>query len=153
MVDKEKIIGELNRFLRGRYMGLHQYEQLIHHCKNQQVKELLQKFQRNARLETQRVVERIKQLGGEPVNGAGLLGEIRIWMSKFKGRPEETVEILHDAYVGENKYGIHMSHEMIAGDIDEDSKKIIDQILEEDQKRVDELKKWLQALREPSVLH
>jgi len=148
--QKEKVIGELNRFLRGRYMGLHQYEQLILHCKNSQLKEMLQKFQKNAKLESKKVVERIRELGGEPVDGVGILGEIRLWMDKFQGHPERTIDILHDAYVGENKYGIHMSHEMVAGDLDEKSKQLIDQILEEDQKRVDQLKKWLDAMRETS---
>jgi len=148
---KEKVIGELNRFLRGRYMGLHQYEQLIRHCKHPRLKEMLQKFQKSAKLETERIVERIKQLGGEPVDGVGILGEIRLWMDKLKGRPENTIEILHDAYVGENKYGVHMSHEMIAGDIDEESKRLIDRILEEDQKRADEIKKWLEAMKVTSV--
>lgn len=151
--DQQKVIDELNRFVRGRYMGLHQYEQLILHAKDPQVKEMLQRFQKHAKLGTIKVVNRIKELGGEPIDGVGILGEVRLWMQKLKDKPERTIDILHEAYIGENKYGIHMSHEMVAGDLDEESKKIVDTVLEEDQKRVDELKKWLEAMRvmEPST--
>lgn len=145
-MDRQKVIDELNRFLRGRYMGLHQYEQLILRAKNPHLKEMLQKFQKHAKLGAKMVADRIRQLGGEPVDGVGILGEIRIWMEKFQVSPDRAIDILHDAYIGENKYGIHMSHEMVAGDIDEESKRIIDQILEEDQKRADQIKRWLEAM-------
>lgn len=148
-MDQQQVIAELNRFLRGRYMGLHQYEQLILHAKDEQLKEMLQKFQKHAKLGAKKVADRIKQLGGEPVDGVGILGEIRLWMSKFNGYPTNTADILQDAYTGENKYGIHMSHEMVAGDLDEESTKLIDEILEEDQKRVDQIAHWLKAMNEP----
>ena len=130
-------------------MGIQQYEQLIHHAKDQQLKEMLQKFQKHAKLGAQKVADRIKQLGGDPVDGVGILGEIRLWMSKFKGYPTNTADILQDAYIGENKYGIHMSHDMVAGDLDEESTKLVDEILEEDQKRVDQMVKWLKSMNVP----
>ncbi len=73
--DQQKVIDELNRFVRGRYMGLHQYEQLILHAKDPQVKEMLQRFQKHAKLGTIKVVNRIKELGGEPIDGVGILGK------------------------------------------------------------------------------
>ena len=68
-------------------MGLHQYEQLILHAKDEQLKETLQKFQKHAKLGAKKVADRIKQLGGEPVDGVGILGDIRLWMSKFNRYP------------------------------------------------------------------
>jgi bacterioferritin len=85
-------------------------------------------------------------LGGEPVDGAGILGEIRLWWQKLQDKSDNIVDILHDAYVGENRYGIHMSHEMVSGDIDETSAKLIDEILEEDQMRVDQIKQRLRLV-------
>jgi len=140
---KRRVIKELNRFLKGRYMGIHQYEHLISRAKDPQVKDLLQKLQQHAKMGAQKIAERIQDLGGEAADGAGVMGEIREWLQKLRDRPEDARDILHDALVGENKYGIHFSHKMVAGELDEESAKLVDMVLEEDQKRVDLLKKYL----------
>ncbi|CAM3486813.1 DUF2383 domain-containing protein [Marinicrinis lubricantis] len=145
MHDKQHVIKELNKFLRGRYMGVHQYEQLIQHAQNPLLKEKLQQFQEHAKLGAQKVAKRIEQLGGTPTDDVGVMGKIQIWLKSIKGYPEQTDEILHDALVGENKYGIHLSHEMVAGELDEESTKLIDSLLEEDQKRVDQIRQWIQS--------
>ena len=150
MQNKQHVIDELNRFLRGRYMGIHQYEQLIRHANDPQLQQLLQTFQAHAKMGTQQVAERIEQLGGKPADGVGVMGEIREWMQKLKGYPERSEDILHDALVGENKYGIHFSHRMVAGELDEESAKLIDTILEEDQKRADQLQRLLEKEQAPA---
>jgi Bacterioferritin (cytochrome b1) len=141
--QKQRVIRELNGFLKGRYMGIHQYEHLISQAKDPKLKDLLQRFQHHAKLGAQKIAERIQDLGGKPVDGAGLIGEVREWLQRFKESPQDPKEILHDALIGENKYGIHFSHKLVAGDLDEESANMVDTVLEEDQKRVDELKKLL----------
>lgn len=143
--ETQRVIEELNGFLKGRYMGIHQYERLILHTEDPQVKEMLQNFQEHAKLGAQKIARRIQDLGGEAVDSAGVIGELRQWMQRFEKPPASTHDILHDAMIGENKYGIHFSHQMVAGDLDEESVKIVDTVLEEDQKRVDQLKAWLQS--------
>ncbi|MBR8660951.1 ferritin-like domain-containing protein [Brevibacillus sp. NL20B1] len=144
--QRQRVIRELNRFLQGRYMGIHQYEYLISHAKEPKVRELLQEFQQHAKLGAQKIAKRIQDLGGQAVDGVGVMGELREWMQTFREPPQNSRDILHDALLGENKYGIHFSHRMVAGDLDEESKRIVDTVLEEDQKRVDQLKKQLQLL-------
>jgi len=141
--QKQRVIRELNGFLKGRYMGIHQYEHLISQAKDPELKDLLQRFQEHAKLGAQKIARRIQDLGGKAVDSAGLLGEVREWLQQFKKSPRDPKEILHDALVGENKYGVHFSHKMVVGVLDEESAKIVDTVLEEDQKRVDELKKLL----------
>lgn len=143
---KRQIIKELNRFLKGRYMGIHQYEHLISRARDPQVKDLLQELQRHAKLGAQKIAERIQDLGGEAADGTGVMGEIREWLQKLQDQPGDAKDILHDALVGENKYGIHFSHKMVAGELDEESAKLVDMVLEEDQKRVELLKKYLRKI-------
>lgn len=143
--ETKRVINELNGFLKGRYMGIHQYERLILHAKDPEVKGMLQTFQEHAKLGAQKIAKRIQDLGGEAVDSAGIVGEIRQWMQRFEKAPQESEELLHDALIGENKYGIHFSHQMVAGDLDEESVKIVDTVLEEDQKRVDQMKQWLES--------
>jgi bacterioferritin len=141
--QKQRVIRELNGFLKGRYMGIHQYERLISRAKDPKLKDLLQKFQQHAKLGAQKIAERIQDLGGTAVDGAGLMGEVSEWWQSMKAKSQNPEDILHDALVGENQYGIHFSHKLVAGDLDEESAKIVDTVLEEDQRRVDELKKLL----------
>jgi bacterioferritin len=152
MQPKKQVIDELNRFLRGRYTGIRQYEHLIERAQDPQLKEMLQQFQQQAKREAAKVAERIQNLGGRPVDGAGMMGEVRDWMQKWTDmvRRDSAEEILRDAYAGENRYGIHMSHRMVGGDLDPESTKLVDEILEEDQKRVDRLKRWLESLQSSS---
>lgn len=142
---KQRVIDELNGFLKGRYMGIHQYGRLIERARDPALKEMLERFREHAELGAQNIARRIRQLGGEPVDGPGMLGELQLWMQKFGDAPEDARDILHDALVGENKYGIHVSREMVAGDLDEESKRVVDTVLEEDQKRVDQLREALGA--------
>jgi len=79
-----------------------------------------------------------------PADGPGLMGEMQLWMQKFGDAPEDVRDILRDALVGENKYGIRFSHKMVAGELDRESKNVVDTVLEEDQKRVDELRRKLE---------
>ena len=62
------------------------------------------------------------------MDGVGIMGKIRIWLQKFQEKPAESEEILHDALIGENQYGIYLSHQMVAGGLDEESAKLIDTI-------------------------
>lgn len=145
--NKQRVIDELNVFLKGRYMGIHQYERLIEHAKDSRLKSLLQDFQEQSKLEAQKVARRIQDLGGVPVDGVGMMGELREWMQRLKKQPDQIEEILRDAFIGERKYGVHFSHEMVAGDIDEESVKLIDNILENDQKRADQLQHYLESIQ------
>ena len=143
--QKMKVIKELNGFLKGRYMGIEQYERLLERANDPETKDMLRQFKEHAELGAKKIARRIFELGGEPVDGPGFMGELQLWMQQLRDAPEDTRDILHDALVGENKYGIHFSHKMVGGDLDQESKNVVDTVLEEDQKRVDELRRTLQA--------
>jgi bacterioferritin len=144
MDENERVVAELNRFLQGRYMGIRQYQHLIDHARDGEIKELLRTFQAHAARGAEMVAERIRRLGGKPADELSIMGKLRDWMAQWKHYPEETEDVLRDALAGENKYGIRFSHAMVAGDLDEESARLIDRILEEDQRRVDRIRAVLQ---------
>lgn len=138
----EDVIKELNAFLKGQYMGIHAYEHLIQSVDDFYIKKELQEIQQDHKIHAMRVAERIQNLGGHPVDDEGFIGSIQEFMSRFT-TPESTDGILRTALKGEDYYGIQMSHEIVKGDLDVESKQLVDEILRHDEKHVARLRELL----------
>jgi Domain of unknown function (DUF2383). len=144
-MDKD-VINELNAFLKGQYMGIHAYENLIQNEKNENIKKELQGIQKNHKAHAATVAERIQNLGGRPVDDEGLLGTMQEKIVRVMGTPQDTKSILASALKGEDHYGVKMSEEIVKGDLDQESHTIIKQILDEDRAHVDMLNTILQNM-------
>jgi Uncharacterized conserved protein len=142
-MDKD-VINELNAFLKGQYMGIHAYENLIQNEKEEKIKKGLQGIQQNHKRHAATVAQRIQNLGGRPVDDEGLLGSMQETIVKMKGTPQTTRGILESAVKGEDHYGVRMSEEIVKGDLDQESHMIIKQILDEDRSHVGILNTLLQ---------
>lgn len=136
------VVKELNAFLKGQYMGIHAYEDCIQKIDNPEVKKELQKIQQEHKVHASMVAERIQNLGGRPVNNEGMIGSIQQVIARFKGH-ESTEAILQGALKGEDYYGITISEEIVKGDLDQESKQLIEQILDHDQRHVEQLSQLL----------
>jgi bacterioferritin len=135
----EDVIKELNAFLKGQYMGIHAYEHLIQNLEDPELKKQFQEIQQSHKFHAQQVAERIQNLGGVPVNNEGVKGKIQGFMGQLTA-PHATEEIVQRALMGEDDYGIHLSREIVKGDLDQESQQLIDEILDEDQKHVEFLR-------------
>ena len=133
------VINELNAFLKGQYMGIHAYENLIQNEKDERIKNELQNIQKSHKEHAAKVAERIQNLGGRPVDDEGLLGSIQESIVRHMGTPRDTRGILETALKGEDHYGIKMSEEIVKGDLDQESNTLIHQILDEDRSHVNTL--------------
>jgi bacterioferritin len=136
IVAGNDVIKELNTFLKGQYMGIHAYEHLLQNLEDTDVKKQFQRIQQEHKLHAQKVAERIQNLGGVPVDDEGVMGSIQSFFSQFT-TPDTTEEIIKKALKGEDYYGIHLSGEIVKGDLDTKSQNIVDEILAEDQKHVE----------------
>lgn len=141
--SKDKVIRELNQFLEGRYMGIHAYEHYIANSKDPSLKKTLQELQLATKRQAELIAERIQNLGGQAATDLGIAGKFQELMQTIKGYPDNPEGILHDALLGEHKYAIHKSHQIIEGDLDAESAKLVDTILKQDQKHVTRLKELL----------
>ncbi|WP_309122633.1 ferritin-like domain-containing protein [Paenibacillus sp.] len=148
-MDKAKTIKHLNEFLQGRYMGIRQYEHLIHQASDEALKDFLQHLQASTKDQAARVAKRIQDLGGQAANDVSIAGRVEEWMSQLRREPRTTEEILSQAYKGEHKYGIHVSHDIVEGELDAASAKLIDEILDEDHRHVEQIQERL-GKREPA---
>lgn len=139
-MENTGVVKELNAFLKGRYMGIHQYENYIQKANDAKFKVELQRLQQDHKRHAQLVAERIQNLGGTPVESPGFTGTIQEWMSEIKGFPETDEELLLGMLKAEDKYAVELSEEIVKGDLDPDSTKLIEQIIDEDRQHVQFLK-------------
>ncbi len=135
-------VRELNKFLKGIYMGIHSYENLIQNEQNPNIKQELQRMQQDHKNNAAKVAERIQNLGGTPVTDEGIIGSAQNFISGLT-TPTETDSILRDALKGEEYYAMEVSRKEIVGDIDEESKQLIDDILEKEKEHVNTLRAYL----------
>ncbi len=137
---KNNTIEELKEFLKGLYMGIHIYDHYIDKCDDADVRRILQKIQQEHKFNAMRVAERIQNEGAIPPPAEGFLSSALAWMSQ-NTIPDDTKGILKEAIQAEEKYAVQQAGLHIKGDIDDDYKKLIDDILECNQRHVDMLKK------------
>jgi len=137
------VIEELNSLLEGNYMAIHGYERYIQHVKDPNIKKELQRIQQEHKQNSALIAERIQNLGGVPVDGPGFMGSMAEVMNKFKGTSDDTEFILKDAAESENK-GIKMAEELVRGNLDDESRKVVEKILDVNRKHVSQLNNLLQ---------
>jgi bacterioferritin len=133
-----KVVKELNAYLKGEYMAIKAYESFIHRIKDPSMRLELQKIQRDHKQHAVKVSNRIRNLGGIPVKGAGLMGTMSDMKNLVKRNSDDTMFILKDAGAGEYR-GIQMAEEVVKGDLDAESLKLIKSLLEEDRGHVGRL--------------
>jgi bacterioferritin len=131
----DRVINELNTFLEGEFMAIHGYERFIQNVEEPGVKSEFQKIQQDHKTHAALVAERIQNLGGVPSDGPGIKGMMSEMMNKFKQSSDDTKFIIKDACDGENK-GIKMAEEIVKGDLDPESRKLIEDILDKDREHV-----------------
>ncbi|WP_108670233.1 ferritin-like domain-containing protein [Peribacillus acanthi] len=141
--DNQDVIDELNSFLKGQYMGIHAYEHFIQNTDDHDVKRAFQKIQQEHKFHAMRVAERIQNLGGTPVTDEGIIGSVADFISKFT-TPKNRNELIKKAIVGEGYYGISLSEKMVQGDLDPESNRIVQEIIDRDHRHLSTLNSLLQ---------
>lgn len=137
-----RIVKELNQFLEGNYMAIHAYDQYIYHTDEMELKKTLQNIQQNHKKHAAMIAERIQNLGGIPTQDVGMKGRFVEMMQNMKAKTTDPRHIVKDAIAGEER-GIETSKEMLQGDLDPESTKLVNHILEEDEKHVERLQQVL----------
>lgn len=140
-MDK-KVIRELNAYLKGEYMAIKAYESYIHRIKDYEIREELQKIQKDHKKHAAKVSGRIRQLGGRPVKSAGMMGVMSDMKNLLKRNSDDMQYILKDANRGECR-GINMAEEVVKGDLDAESLKLVKSLLDEDRGHVGKLRGYI----------
>jgi len=135
MMVGNDVVKTLNQFLKGQYMGIHAYEHHIQKLTDPNVKKEFQRIQQEHKNHALKVAERIQNLGGTPVDDEGLIGSVQGFFSQFM-IPDTSVGIMESVLKGESYYGIRVSEEIVRGDLDHESRLLIEEILDKDREHV-----------------
>lgn len=141
-MEVTNVINTLNEFLKGQYMGIHAYEHHIQKLKDPNIKSELQRIQQEHKNHALKVAERIQNLGGKPVDDEGIIGSIQGFIGQFR-IPDTSSGIIESALKGEAYYGIQISEEIVKGDLDPESRQLIEEILDKDRQHVGFLNRFL----------
>lgn len=140
---KDTVVNELNTFLEGNYMAIQTYDKYINHVEDARLKKILQEIQQDHKKHAMVIAERIQNLGGMPAKDAGLKGNMAQMMKNLQGTTKDDPSIIKDALVGEER-GIKMSQELLEGDLDPESLRIVEEVLARDEEHVKMLGELLQ---------
>ncbi|MEH7225648.1 DUF2383 domain-containing protein [Bacillus sp. JJ1566] len=143
MKDKEIVVEELNTLLRGTYMGIRAFEHHIQNLHEPELKQTFQSIQQETKQNAQKLAERIQNLNGVPANSEGVTGTIHGFMHKAM-LSDHPNEILKDALKGLEKYGVEYSEELVKGDLDQESKKVAEDVIDTSRRHADEIRHLLE---------
>lgn len=137
-LDNETI-KSLNELLQGEYMAIESFNNFISRLEDKSIKATFQDVQKQHRKNTETLANYIQNIGGRPDENLGIkgkMGDIMINMELGSGSDDEVVE---KAIEGETK-GVNMAEKVLRGRLDEKSRDIAGEILENDRKSIERLK-------------
>lgn len=141
-MQKEIVIEELNTILRGSYMGVRSIEHYIQKINDDKLKRDFQGIQQDVKQDAQKIAERIQNLGGVPANSEGITGSMHSFMHKAM-LSDDTQKIIEDAIKGIDNYGVQYSEEIVKGDLDLESKQIVEEVIDGNRRHVEQLRSLL----------
>lgn len=130
-MEKTTVIKELNTILKGEQMASESYEQFISAVENEKIRNKFQQFRLQHKVHADQIADRIRTLGAVPDFGTGITGALSHIKLEFETRGKGSADVLKRAYDGEDK-GIALAEEVIKGDLDQTSKKLVENILSQD---------------------
>lgn len=136
-------IKSLNRLLQGEYMAVESFNNFISKLEDEKVKQTFQEVQEQHRKNINKLARYIQDIGGRPDENLGLkgkMGEIKVNMDL--GSQVHTTEIITKAIEGETQ-GVNMAEKVLRGELDDKSRDLAGEILEQDRKSIEKLKKLL----------
>ncbi|NLM26334.1 MAG: DUF2383 domain-containing protein [Firmicutes bacterium] len=128
-MDKQHTIDTLNELLKGELMAMNIYAETDDLQGDQQVMEMLSQFAQEHQEHARLLAQRIRELGGTPIERAGMAGAMATITSKFNAL-RGPAYLLEQLYSGEDK-GVH-SYEDRIDELDPVSQALVRQIMEDD---------------------
>lgn len=139
MSDK-KTIDALNNLLQGENMAVDAFNIYISKVRDEDLKNTFQEIQNQHRENMSILSNYIQDLGYEPKEKLGFKGAMADFMINLNLTGKDDAYTLRKAIEGEDK-GINMGEDISNGNLDDESKRVVNQILEDDRSSLAKLRR------------
>jgi len=139
-------IKSLNQLLQGEYMAVESFNNFLSRLDEENVRQVFKEVQKQHRENISRLASYIQDIGGKPEENLGLkrkMGEIKINMDL--GSHSDTAKIIEKAIEGETQ-GVNMAEKVLRGNLDDRSRDVLGEILNNDRKSIEKLKSLLKSI-------
>lgn len=132
-------VKSLNELLQGEYMAVESFNNFISKIEDEKLKKSFQNVQDQHRENIKILSNYIQEIGGKPDENLGLKGKMGEMMLNMKLDFNDAGMVLEKAIEGETQ-GINMAEKVLRGTLDDKSRAIAEQILDNDRRSINELK-------------
>ena len=140
MDNNLETIKSLNELLQGEYMAIESFNNFISRLEDEKIRKKFQDIQKQHRENVEILANYIQNIGGQPDENLGMKGKMGdIMLNMELGSDSIDNEIIKKAIEGETK-GVNMAEKVLRGKLDEKSRDIAGEILENDRRSIEELK-------------
>jgi len=140
---KEPNIQTLNEILKGEHMAIEGYQTVLSTIEDQQLKERLNGILEDHKRHAMEITDRIYKLGGNPNGSTGMADLMADMKLKVEGLVSRNHVMIHELYQGE-KHGIEAVKKTIEGDLDADSLRLVEDMIETDTRHLGELEEMME---------
>jgi len=143
MNNTTETMKSMNKLLQGEYMAITSFNDFISRAGDENIKKSLQEIQKQHRENVQIIATHIQDAGGHPDENLGMKGIMGgIKLNLDLGSHPDIKKVIKKAVEGETK-GVNMAEKVLRGKLDEKSRELAGQILQNDRTSIDRLKNLL----------
>lgn len=143
MEHNSETIDSLNSLLLGEYMAVESFNNFIFKTDDDNVDKCFNEIQGQHRENISILADYIQDLGGKPKENLGMKGKMAdMKISMDLGSNASPSEVIEKAIKGETQ-GVNMAEKVLRGNMDDKSRTITGQILENDRNSIKKLKKLM----------
>jgi len=140
MTNNNETIKSLNQLLQGEYMALESFNNFISKIEDKNAKNSFKEVQKQHRENINTLATYIQDIGGQPHENLGMKGKMaEIKVNMDLGLKVDTGEVIKKAIEGETQ-GVNMAEKVLRGNLDDKSRDIAGEILQNDRESIDKLK-------------
>lgn len=140
MSKNSETIKSLNQLLQGEYMAIESFNNFMSKLEDENVKNSLKEVQKQHRENINTLASYIQDIGGQPHENLGMKGKMaEIKINMDLGLKVDTSAIIAKAIEGETQ-GVNMAEKVLRGNLDDKSRDIAGEILQNDRRSIEKLK-------------
>ncbi len=143
MSNNNETIKSLNELLQGEYMAVESFNNFISKLEDQNARNCFKEVQQQHRQNINKLANYIQDIGGKPDENLGMKGKMAdIKMNMDLGSKADASKIVEKAIEGETQ-GVNMAEKVLRGNLDDKSRDVAGDILENDRKSIEKLNRLM----------